>query len=143
MSTDPPSERSRILAEGAADVGAPANRLMSCVNACGLSAEPAFALAELNMQLSSWTPGELQAAIATAPSAALSPFLSNYIAAMIEQACERRSIPIPTWTQAIAPLADPVFGSKLESLRAHLLTHSPPVFRRRNIFIDSALGDSV
>jgi len=26
----------------------------------------------------------------------------------------------------------------LQSLRLHLLTHSPPPFRRRNIFIDSS-----
>jgi hypothetical protein len=36
-----------------------------------------------------------------------------------------------------------VFCSSLQSLRMHLLTHSPPPFRRRNIFIDSSLGQRV
>jgi hypothetical protein len=36
-----------------------------------------------------------------------------------------------------------VFGSDLQNLRLYLLTHSPPPFRRRNIFIDSTLGDRV
>jgi hypothetical protein len=36
-----------------------------------------------------------------------------------------------------------VFGSTLVSLRLYLLTHSPPPFRRRNIFIDATVGSSV
>jgi hypothetical protein len=36
-----------------------------------------------------------------------------------------------------------VFGSELQSLRLYLLTHSPPPFRARNIFIDSSLGDRI
>jgi hypothetical protein len=50
---------------------------------------------------------------------------------------------IPEWTRSIAPLAEPVFGSELQSLRLYLLTHSPPPFRARNIFIDATLGDRV
>jgi hypothetical protein len=62
---------------------------------------------------------------------------------MIEQACERRAVRVPEWVRAVEPLAEPAFGSTLKSLRLHLLTHSPPSFRRRNIFIDAALGDQV
>jgi hypothetical protein len=40
-------------------------------------------------------------------------------------------------------LPQPVFGSELKALRLHLLTNSPPAFRRRNIFIDATLGDRV
>jgi hypothetical protein len=40
-------------------------------------------------------------------------------------------------------LTEPVFGSELQSLRLYLLTHSPPPFRARNIFIDATLGDRV
>jgi hypothetical protein len=49
----------------------------------------------------------------------------------------------PAWTRSIPPLAEPVFGSDLCSLRLYLLTNSPPPFRGRNIFIDSTLGDQV
>ena len=42
--------------------------------------------------------------------------------------------------QRDGPLAEPVFGSDLMSLRLYLLTHSPAPFRRRNIFIDASVG---
>ncbi len=121
----------------------PAMRLQACIEHCTGPAPPSFALAELNTLLSSWTAAELRDAITAPPAAALTPFLSNYIAAMIEQACERRSIRVPGWVRGIAPLPEPAFGSTLSSLRLHLLTHSPPPFRRRNIFIDATLGDRV
>jgi hypothetical protein len=113
------------------------------IEACRGSAAPAFALAELNSLLSRLTPVELSNAIAAAPSVTLTPFLANYIAAMIEAACEKSGIPVPGWTRAIEPLLEAAFGSALQSLRLHLLTHSPAPFRRRNIFIDSSLGDQV
>jgi len=81
--------------------------------------------------------------VAAAPQVELSPFLANYVAAMIEIACERRAIAVPAWTRRIVPLDEPAFGSTLRSLRLHLLTHSPAPFRRRNIFIDASLGDRV
>ena len=104
---------------------------------------PRFALAELNSLLSSFTAGELRDAIAAPLPAGLSSFLGNYIAAMVESACARRAVAVPTWTRSIAPLAEPVFGSELQSLRLHLLTSSPPAFRCRNIFIDATVGDQV
>ena len=68
---------------------------------------------------------------------------ADYIAAMVEYACARRAVAVPEWTRSIAPLAEPTFGSELQSLRLHLLTRSPPPFRARNIFIDSTLSDRV
>ena len=62
---------------------------------------------------------------------------------MVEYACARAGTPPPAWAGAIAPLAEPVFGSGLTSLRLHLLTRSPAPFRRRNIFIDATVGDRV
>jgi hypothetical protein len=121
----------------------PAMRLQACIEDCAGPAPPDFGLAELNTQLTDWTAPELRDAIATPPTTLLTPFLSNYIAAMIEQACERRSVRVPGWVRAVAPLPDPVFGSVLMSLRLHLLTHSPPPFRRRNLFIDATIGDRV
>jgi hypothetical protein len=121
----------------------PADQFRDCVRDCADSASPRFALAELNSLLSNLTAGELRDAVATPPPPGLSPFLANYIAAMVEFACARRAVAVPKWTRSIAPLAEPVFGSELQSLRLYLLTHSPPPFRVRNIFIDSSLGDRI
>jgi uncharacterized protein (DUF1778 family) len=104
---------------------------------------PSFALAEINSQLSRLTAAELREATSSAPAAELSPFLANYVAAMVEIACVRRGLRVPAWVRAIPPLASPAFGSTLQRLRLHLLTHSPAAFRRRNIFIDASLGDRV
>ena len=71
------------------------------------------------------------------------PYLMNYVAAMVELAAHRRSLRPPKWTSEIAPLAKPVFAVPWLSLRAHLLLNSPVPFRRRNIFIDSSIGDRV
>ena len=102
-----------------------------------------FALAEINSLLSKLTATELRDAIASAPSVELSPFLANYVAAMVETACERHGLRLPAWVCSIPPLASPAFGSTLQSLRLYLLRHSPAAFRRRNIFIDASLGDRV
>jgi Protein of unknown function (DUF1778) len=120
----------------------PADDFSECVKACAGPA-PAYALAELNTLLSGITAGELGEAIGVPPPLTLTPFLANYVAAMVEVACERHGTAVPAWTKAIAPLAEPAFGSALLSLRLHLLRHSPPAFRRRNIFIDATLGERV
>jgi len=86
------------------------------------------------------TPGELRDAVAAPPSVVLTPFLANYIAAMVEYGCARNSIAPPAWTRTVVSLDEPAFGTTLLSLRLHLLRHSPPPFRRRNIFIDSTPG---
>lgn len=106
-------------------------------------AEPSFALAEMNSLLSGFTAAQLRQAVASAPQAALSPFLANYVAAMTEMACNLQGLPPPAWTRTTEALPDPVFGSALPSLRLYLLTHSPAPFRRRNIFIDSSVGAQV
>jgi hypothetical protein len=43
----------------------------------------------------------------------------------------------------VAPLEEPHFGAPLQSLRLHLLAASPVAFKRRNIFVDAAVGDRV
>ena len=113
------------------------------VRDCASLSSPRFALAELNTLLAALSSGPLRDAVATAPAVELSAFLANYVAAMVEYACANRAIAAPAWTGAIEPLTDPAFGSELQSLRLHLLTHSPPPFRRRNIYIDSSLGRQV
>ena len=121
----------------------PAAQFRDCVQECASSASPRFVLAELNSLLSELTAGELREAIAAPVPPGLSPFLANYIAAMVEYACAQRAVAVPVWTRSIAPLAAPVYGSELQNLRLYLLTHSPPPFRARNIFIDATLGDRI
>jgi hypothetical protein len=120
-----------------------ASEFRNRVKDCAGSASPRFGLAELNTLLATFTAGELRDAIAAPLPQELPPFRANYIAAMVEYSCAMRGIAIPAWTRSIPPLADPVFGSELQSLRHYLLTRSPAPFRSRNIFIDATVGDRV
>lgn len=127
---------SRVLPAAAA-------QFQESVGALNGPGKSAYALAELNSLLSGFSAAELRRAVADAPEASLSPYLANYVAAMVEAACSARFVAMPVWTRAVAPLAKPVFASALASLRLYLLTHSPAPFRRRNIFIDSSIGAQV
>ncbi len=120
-------------------LSAPAARFQELIGTAA-EAEPSFALAELNSFLSKLSGGELRDAVAAWPMVTLTPYVGNYVAAMVEYACGRRAMAPPAWTRSIEPLIEPVFASALQSLRVHLLIHSPAPFRRRNIFIDSSLG---
>lgn len=123
-------------------ISVPANRFQVCIAAAaGLNSS--YGLAELNDLLTKFSSLELESAIAASPTAPLSPFLANYVAAMVELACSLRAIPVPHWTRAILPLADPWFASSIPRLRHHLLVSSPAPFRRRNIFIDASLGSRI
>ena len=62
---------------------------------------------------------------------------------MVELAAHRNEVDVPKWSEGIAPLAEPYYGAPFESLRLHLLVNSPIPFKRRNIFIDSSLGERV
>lgn len=107
------------------------------------ASNPKYALAELHDMLHSATGDEFELMVKESPQARLSPYLANYIAAMVEYAAEKKGKKAPIWTREIPSLETPVFGSELGSLKLHLLTHSPPPFRRRNLFIDSAVGERV
>jgi hypothetical protein len=120
----------------------PAMQFRGCVEACA-GPDPRFALAELNSLLSGFAAGELRAATTMLPSVSMTPYVANYVAAMVEYACVEHAVTVPVWTRAIEPLAEPAFGTQLQSLRLHLLTQSPAPFRRRNIFIDATLGERV
>ncbi len=102
-----------------------------------------FDLAALNTLLGSLGALELRQTVAVAPPVTLSAYSGNYVAAMVEYACERRGVRPPTWTCAIEAMPEPEFGTQLQSLRLHLLTRSPPPFRRRNLFIDTSIGGQV
>jgi uncharacterized protein (DUF1778 family) len=122
---------------------APAAAFQEAVTALSAAADPSFALAQINSLLSGFTAAELREAVAAAPQVTLSPFLTNYVAAMTETVCNTRGLPVPAWARNTEALAEPVFGSALPSLRLYLLTRAPAPFRRRGIFIDSSIGDQV
>ena len=105
--------------------------------------QPGFALAELNDLLSSLTAGELCSAVEHADLAGLTPYLRNYVAAMVELAAHQRAVPPPAWVHDVEPLRTPHFATPLTGLRLHLLRAAPVPFKRRNIFVDSSIGDRV
>ena len=77
------------------------------------------------------------------PPQPLPAFEANYVAAMVEHAAAAKGEPAPGWVATIEPLDRPWFATELKGLRLHLLTRSPPAFRRRNLFVDSTIGDRV
>lgn len=105
--------------------------------------QPGFVLAELNDLLSGLAAGELCSAVEHADLAKLTPYLRNYVAAMVELAAHRRDVPPPAWVRDVEPLETPHFATPLAGLRLHLLRTAPVPFKRRNIFIDSSIGDRV
>ncbi len=107
-------------------------------------AQPRFALAELNDLLTGLTPGEFGSAVEHADVSGLTSYLQNYVAAMVELTAYQRNVPPPAWVRDIEPLeTTPHFATSLPGLRLHLLRNSPVPFKRRNIFIDSSVGDRV
>lgn len=104
-------------------------------------AEHRFALAELNDFLHACPSPDFSDAVARASFGALSPFLQNYVAAMVEQAAAHKHVAPPAWVRDIEALDIPHFATPLRSLRWHLLRASPVPFKRRNIFVDATVGD--
>ncbi len=110
-----------------------------------LKSEPkkSYLLAEIHDLLQSVTTSEFEDMVAEPARVSLEPYWGNYIAAMIEHAGAKRGVPAPSWVSDVKSLDRPVFGTDLENLRLYLLTHSPVSFRKRNIFIDSTIGERV
>lgn len=102
-----------------------------------------FVFAELNDFLSALDRRRLSEAVSGRPDVGLDAYTAAYLAAMVEAAAHRQGIDPPAWTAEVPGLPEPAFGTLLPGLRLHLLTHSPPPFRRRNIFIDASIGDRV
>lgn len=105
--------------------------------------EPSFALAELHDLLGRGSTRAFSSMVAERPRAKLGPVRANLLAAMVEHTAGRRGVAPPAWTAEIEPLETPMFASQLRSLRLHLLVSAPPAYRRRNIFVDSVVGDRV
>lgn len=102
-----------------------------------------YVLAEINDFLSRLPAHELMEAVTYPPTTKLSPYVLNYLTAMIEQACYNKNIQLPDWCRTVQALPEPHFITEMKSLRMHLLLNSPPFFRNRNIFIDSSIGGRV
>ena len=107
------------------------------------ASNPKYILAEIHDLLNAVAADEFELMVSQPPHVLMSSYLMNYIAAMVEYAAAKKARTAPAWTREIPPLDQPVFGSDLESLKLYLFTHSPPPFRRRNIFIDSTIGQRV
>ena len=102
-----------------------------------------YTFAGLHDLLGALNERDFRRAVRYAPDIDLPPFEANYVAAMIEYAATSKSVLPPDWTKAVLALDKPWFASSLKSLRLYLLTNSPPPFRRRNLFVDSSVGQRV
>lgn len=118
-------------------------RFEEILQSLGEEEDHRFALADLNDFLTALAPVEFPEAVEDAHVASLSPFVSNYVAAMVEQAAHLKNVPPPRWTSRVVPLDVPHFATTLKSLRLHLLGASLVSFKRRNIFVDASVGARV
>lgn len=122
-----------------------ADRFAKILSALASAEDHRYALAALNDVLADCPSINFATTVAlTATSqrsfAKLSPFLQNYVAAMVEQAASQKGMSPPDWVRDIEPLAEPWFASALRSLQPLLLVTAPVVFKRRNLFVDATIG---
>ncbi len=102
-----------------------------------------YALAELHDFLANLAPMQFPEAVSHPVLEGLSPYLRNYVTAMVEHAAVQKGARVPSWVDGVAPLEQPHFAAPLGSLRMHLLRSAPVAFKRRNIFVDATVGDRV
>lgn len=102
-----------------------------------------YTLAELNDLLAELPPAHLRSAVDELDVTGLTLLLQNYVAAMVEQATDAGGLRAPAWTADVPRLSEPWFAVPFVSLRPHLLKESPVAFKRRNLFVDSSVGDRV
>lgn len=119
------------------------SRIAAILSALRYDEERRYALAELNDWLSSLAPAEFQAALADVALEGLTPLVRNYVAAMVEHAASQKGKASPPWVRNVEPLEEPHFAVPFPRLRPHLLRAAPVAFKRRNIFVDSTVGDRV
>ena len=102
-----------------------------------------YVMAELNDLLTGLSSAAFADAVADADLRSCSPFAAAYVAAMVEHAADLKGCRPPSWTRHVEALDEPWFAADLKSLRPWLLAASPVPFKRRNIFVDAAIGDRV
>ncbi|MFV1994182.1 MAG: hypothetical protein ACC661_02000 [Verrucomicrobiales bacterium] len=113
------------------------------ISRLGRGESESHTISALNDFLTSLSRVEFKGAVKEAPRSKLPTLWANHIAAMVEQRAHQLGLNAPGWLNEVEPLWEPYFGTELQSLRPYLLSVSPPPFRRRNIFIDSSVGDRV
>jgi len=118
-------------------------RLLALASALSGKGDHRYVLAELHDLLTGLSATAFSAVVAEPVVLRCDVYLQNYLAAMLEHAAHVKGVRPPAWLAEVPRLSEPRFGTDLQSLRLHLLAHSPVAFRRRNIFIDSTLGDRV
>jgi len=57
------------------------------------------------------------------------------LAGVIETLCDELNIPIPSWLRNVPPCREPLFLSRIESVKAIAIVESPVRLRLRNIFV--------
>ncbi len=119
------------------------NRFAELLRMLQSESDHRYVLAELNDLLHASPPVSFAERVAVADLRGLSPYLQNYVAAMVEQAAESKQVAPPPWVRDVTPLDTPRFVTPLRSLRMHLLRSAPVPFKRRNIFIDASVGARV
>lgn len=119
------------------------DRFAAILHALEEDGDRRFVLAELNDFLHQCPRTVFADAVARVSLGSLSPYLQNYVAAMVELAAAQKDVPPPPWVHDIEALEAPHFVTPLRSLRWHLMRATPVPFKRRNIFVDAAVGDRV
>lgn len=102
-----------------------------------------IALAELSEYLRGLSAGAFARAVADAPRVSLTAARLSYLAAAIDRAAANRELESPEWARKAPVPLEPQVGSRLASVRLHLLTMGPVAFRRRNIFVDASIDERV
>lgn len=57
------------------------------------------------------------------------------LASVIETLCDELKIEIPAWLSQVPPCSEPLFLSRMESLKATAIVQSPVRFRLRKVFV--------
>jgi len=118
-------------------------QFVALVRSLTSTSQPAYVLAEIHDLLAALRRAEFSTVTEAVSAATLDEVRANQLAAMVETTAARLRARPPDWVEQVSPLGTPWFASELVSLRLHLLCHSPPAFRRRNLFVDSTIGDRV
>ena len=116
---------------------------MALVRALARQRTASFVFAEIHDLLQSLGRADFATVLETLPTSKLDDVSANQLAAMVETRAARLRVRPPAWVSETEPLSQPWFPTSLISIRLHLLCNAPPAFRRRNLFVDSTLGDRV
>ncbi len=102
--------------------------------------QPSYPLASFSDLLAGLSAADIGIVLGTPPDLAIpQPWLA-YVAALIEEKAMALGAAVPAWVRDTPPVPEPYFATGLVKLRLHLLTRSPPAFRRRNLFVDRGPG---